>query len=166
MKVSMIFSCNDSSVSFFSQPYIPFLNSFVVSPNIQRFSDQVTDVRALPWAPRESINTYNSRSQISILSRIVYWVTTMCKALWGIKQTWTSLWSRSLIPQENMYWGAPGWLSWLSVWLRLRSQSHGSWVQAPHQALCCQRRAHFGSSVPLSLCPSPACSLSLSLKNK
>ena len=34
-----------------------FLNSFVVSPSVQCFSDQVTDVRALPWAPRESINT-------------------------------------------------------------------------------------------------------------
>ena len=26
--------------------------------------------------------------------------------------------------------GAPEWLSWLSVWLRLRSWSHGSWVRA------------------------------------
>ena len=35
-------------------------------------------------------------------------------------------------------WVAPGWLSWLSVWLRLRSRSHGSSVWAPHRAHCCQ----------------------------
>ena len=59
--------------------------------------------------------------------------------------------------------GAPGWLSRLSIWLWFRSWSHGSWVWAPHRALCCQHGARFGSSVPLSLCPFPAGSLSLSL---
>ena len=64
--------------------------------------------------------------------------------------------------------GAPGWLSRLSVWLRLRSWSHGSWVQAPHRALCWQLRA--GSllrilCLPLSL-PLPAHALFLSLKKK
>ena len=37
-------------------------------------------------------------------------------------------------------WGGPGWLSWLSVWLWLRSWSCGSWIQAQHQALCWQLR--------------------------
>ena len=37
--------------------------------------------------------------------------------------------------------GVPGWLSQLSVQLWLRSWSHGSWVQAPHRALCWQLRA-------------------------
>ena len=32
--------------------------------------------------------------------------------------------------------GAPEWLSGLSVRLRLRSRSHGSWVRAPRRALC------------------------------
>ena len=32
--------------------------------------------------------------------------------------------------------GAPGWLSRVSVRLGLRSRSHSSWVQGPHQALC------------------------------
>ena len=36
---------------------------------------------------------------------------------------------------------APGWLSWLSVLLQLRSWSHGLWVQALHWALCWQLRA-------------------------
>ena len=31
--------------------------------------------------------------------------------------------------------GAPGWVSGLSIQPQLRSQSHGSWVQAPHQTL-------------------------------
>ena len=58
------------------------------------------------------------------------------------------------------FMGAPGWLSQLSFRLWLRSQSHGLWVQAPHGAHCCQSGACFGSSVPLSLSPSPACTLS------
>ena len=37
--------------------------------------------------------------------------------------------------------GAPGWLHRLSIWLPLRSWSHGLWVRAPHQALCWQLRA-------------------------
>ena len=60
--------------------------------------------------------------------------------------------------------GAPGWLSWWSVWLGLRIWSHGSRVWAQGLALCCQRRAHFGSSVPpLSAPPLLALSFSLSL---
>ena len=39
------------------------------------------------------------------------------------------------------YWGAPGWLSWLSDRLRLRSWSRGLWVWALHRALCWQLRA-------------------------
>ena len=56
----------------------------------------------------------------------------------------------------------------LSVRLRLRSWSHGPWVQAPCQALCWQLRAWslLGFCVSLSLCPSPAHSLSLSLSQK
>ena len=32
---------------------------------------------------------------------------------------------------KNGLWGAPGWLSWLSVWPQLRVRSHGPWVRAP-----------------------------------
>ena len=60
--------------------------------------------------------------------------------------------------------GTRGWLSQLSVWLQVTSWSPSSWVQAPRQTLCCQSRACFGSSVPLSFCPSPACLHALSLK--
>ena len=49
-----------------------------------------------------------------------------------------------------------GWLSWLSVGLQLRSWSHSLWVWALNQACCCQCRACLGSSVPPSLCPFPA----------
>ena len=62
--------------------------------------------------------------------------------------------------------GVPGWLSLLSVWLQLRSWSHGSWVWAPSQALCWQLRAWILLQIlSPSLCTSPACTLSLS-KNK
>ena len=63
--------------------------------------------------------------------------------------------------------GAPGRLSWWSLRLRLRSWSRGSWVQAPHRALCW----HLGAwsllrilCLPLSLRPSPARALCLSQK--
>ena len=60
--------------------------------------------------------------------------------------------------------GVPGWLSWLSVWLRLRSWSHSLWVRAPHQALCWRLRAwSLLWILPLSLCPSPTHALSLSV---
>ena len=58
----------------------------------------------------------------------------------------------------------PGWLSWLSTWLWLRSQSHGLWIRVPCQALCWQLRAWSLLRilcVPLSL-PLP-CSFSVSL---
>ena len=62
--------------------------------------------------------------------------------------------------------GAPGWLSGLNVSLRLRSWSHSSWVQAPHRALCWQRRAWsllWILCLPLSLFVLPLLVLSLSL---
>ena len=58
---------------------------------------------------------------------------------------------------------ACGWLSQLSTQLQLRSWSRGSWVQALHQALCCQHRACFRSSVPLSLPLPYPCTHTLSL---
>ena len=52
--------------------------------------------------------------------------------------------------------GVAGWLSHLSVRLRLRSWSQGSWVWAPHQSLCWQLRDWSLLRIlglPLSLCP-------------
>ena len=65
--------------------------------------------------------------------------------------------------------GTPGWLSQLNVWLRLRSWSPVSWVQAPHRALCSQLRAWnllWVLCLPLSLPLPHSKFLSLSLKNK
>ena len=79
-----------------------------------------------------------------------------------------------LIPQEKMFlknclmW-ALGWLSRLSVWLLLWSWTHGLCVRVPRPALCWQLRAWSLLQIlclPLSLCPSPTCTLSVSLKNK
>ena len=60
---------------------------------------------------------------------------------------------------ESRVEGVPGWLSQLSVWLLLRSCSHGLWVWAPHQALCWQFWAWSLLRILcllLCLCPSPA----------
>ena len=65
--------------------------------------------------------------------------------------------------------GAPGWLSQLSIQLRFRSWSHGSWVRAPGRALHWQPRAwslHWILCLPLSALPLLVLCLSLSLKNK
>ena len=65
--------------------------------------------------------------------------------------------------------GAPRWLSWLSVRLRLRSWSHSPWVRAPRRALCWQLRAWSLFQIlclPLSLTLPHSCSVSLCLKNK
>ena len=51
--------------------------------------------------------------------------------------------------------GVPGWLSWLSVWLQLRSGAHGSWVWALHQDLCWQLRTCILLQI-LCLLPLPA----------
>ena len=59
----------------------------------------------------------------------------------------------------------PGWLSWLSIQLQLRSWSRSSWVRALHQALCCQHRACFGSYLPLSLLLPHLCFLSKTNKH-
>ena len=60
----------------------------------------------------------------------------------------------------NFCAGVPGWLSQLSIRFRLRSSFHVSWVRAPCQVLCWQRRACLGSSVSLSLSAPPPLSLS------
>ena len=63
----------------------------------------------------------------------------------------------------NYISGASEWLSQLSVWLPLRSWSHGLWVRAPRRALCRQLREPTLDSVSVFLCPSLACARSLSL---
>ena len=60
---------------------------------------------------------------------------------------------------------APGWLSWLSVQLQLRSWSHSSWVRASCWAVVdsSEPGACFGFCVSLSLSSSPIRTLSFSL---
>ena len=72
---------------------------------------------------------------------------------------------------SKSFWshGAPGWLSRLSVRLRLRSWSRGPWVWAPRRALCWQLRAwslFLILCLPLSLTLPCSCSLSVSKINK
>ena len=96
------------------------------------------------------------------------------KNVFYLKQNffWNKIWLDFLIQRvciKKTPWGAPGWHSWLSIWLWLRSWSHCLWVWAPHQALCWQLRTwslFLILCLPLSL-PLPCSrSFSLSLKNK
>ena len=73
------------------------------------------------------------------------------------------------VSQASNLAGAPGWLSQLSIRLRLRSWSHGSWVRAPCRALCWQLGAWSllrMLCLPLSLPLTHSCSVSLYFKNK
>ena len=78
---------------------------------------------------------------------------------WTFKITYNTIINVKIVPLS----GLPGRLRQLSVWLRLRSWSRGSWVRAPHRALCWQPGACFGFCISRSLCPSPTRTLSLSL---
>ena len=72
----------------------------------------------------------------------------------------------TLIPSlEGTSPGVPGWLSWLSIRLPLRSWSQSLWVRAPCQALCWQLRAWCLLLILcLPLCSSPAHAVSVSQK--
>ena len=73
------------------------------------------------------------------------------------------------VVQREKERGAPGWLSRLSIWLRLRSRSHSSWVRAPRQALCWWLRAWSLLRILCLLFSLPLThshSVSVSLKNK
>ena len=78
--------------------------------------------------------------------------------MWWSKDGWKYF---ATFPVKKWGLGAPGWLSQLSHRLRLRSWSHGSWVWAPHRALCCQPVSTEPALDLLSpsLCPSPTCAL-------
>ena len=70
--------------------------------------------------------------------------------------------------RKNLVSGAPGWLSWLSVWLRLRLWSCGPWVPAWARALCWQLRVWsllWILCLPLSLLLPSSCSV-LSVSQK
>lgn len=63
--------------------------------------------------------------------------------------------------------GTPGWLSWLSTQLSISAQVMISQFASSSPAsgsLCCRCRACFRCSVPLALCPSPTCTVSLKYK--
>ena len=72
----------------------------------------------------------------------------------------------SIFLKKNVKTGAPGWLSWLSVQLQLRSWSRSSWVRALLWALCWQLGGWSLLRIlclPLSLPLPHLCSVSLCL---
>ena len=101
-----------------------------------------------------------------LLSSVPHWsrettLMLLCTSEWC---TGSYILSTQVHQNQNQT-GAPGWLSRLNIWLRLRSWYHGLWVQASRWALCWQLRA--GSllwvlCLPLSLPLSRSCSVSVS----
>ena len=96
-----------------------------------------------------------------------------CTLSWRGEGSWKDK-PRATVPSNillevSVYW-VPGWLSWLSIWLWLRSWSRDLWVQAPRPALCWQLRAWNLLQIlglPLSAPPhSSSVCLPRSLKNK
>ena len=88
--------------------------------------------------------------------------------IWGLyERSWTA----GNENKNEVKWGAPWWLNWLSFWLWLRSWSLSSWVPALRQTLCWQFRAWRQLQIlclplSLSLCSSPIHALSLSVSQK
>ena len=82
----------------------------------------------------------------------------------SLENGWFQIWCK-----ERIKWGAPEWLTQLSVWLWLRSWSHSLWVWAPRRGLCWQLGAWsllWILCLPLSLPLPHLCSVSLTLRNK
>ena len=80
---------------------------------------------------------------------------------------WNSFLYLEAIGLKKIFLGAPGWLSRVSVWLRLRSWSHGPWVRAPRRALCWRLRAwSLFQILCLPLSAPPLFMLCLSLSQK
>ena len=65
------------------------------------------------------------------------------------------------IPFKSPTVGAPGWLSWLSVQLRLRISWFVSLSPMSGSVLTARSLEPASDSVSFSLCPSPTCALSL-----
>ena len=110
------------------------------------------------WISREKTPSWNCRT---------------CYPLAGRTSTGSSRWSTRISgtrgsPTAKILRG-PGASGWLSVWLQLRSWSHGLWVRAPRPAVCWCLRAWSLLQIlclPLSLPLPCSCSVSLCLKNK
>ena len=94
---------------------------------------------------------------------------SVCSWHTGRKASLTSYFSRDVFRGnlKKQLRGAPGWLSRLGIRFLILAQvvslAHSSWVRALHLALRWQCKPAWDSLSP-SLGPSPACSLSLSLK--
>ena len=141
------------------------------------FSPKSCSVYILLFIPKTTplLYIFNNRlfSFVSHSGRGIYWLGPQETWVLGSVPPLSGCHFRQVSPFHQVSgtlavkWGSsgvPGWLSWLSVWLRLRSRSHGLWVQALHRALCWRLRAWSLLRIlclPLSL-PLP-CSRSVSL---
>ena len=120
-------------------------------------------VSLLPWWLSSWITVSNWWVWVSVYKWFCGFAMYLPVASKGI------IWDITCISIKKMFRGAPGWLSQLSGWLRLRSWSRGPWVRAPRRALCWQLRDWslfqilcllLSDPPPFMLC------LSLSQKNK
>ena len=127
------------------------------------------DVKSLIWRPElTSIVFLMNSSQVFGSLRGCYYKPSRSSSLNQL----SPLWMRICLPKtqskhklQKLDWGAPEWLSRLSVRLWLRSWSRSPWVGAPRGALCWQLRTW---SLLWILCPAPfplslpySCSVSL-----
>ena len=110
----------------------------------------------------ENILQANSlRGSESVAGGIITLLTEVWKLGWQVLKSHLNI---LVVIKTKFYWKQFWGHLCGSVGSCLRSWSHGLWVQAPRRSLCCRCRGCFGSSVSLSLCPSPAYAPSLSQK--
>ena len=104
------------------------------------------------WAPQRPYRTHPTTTSPVFIPSICCWEQDIFK-----DQTYQT---HDSINHIKITRGAPGWLSRLGVWPRLRSCSPSSWIWALCRALCWQLGA-WSLLLTLSLCPSPTRILSL-----
>ena len=112
-------------------PYLPCILLFVGAWHRTAIPNGTTYVCFL-WS--------STRSNHSSTHRLLTFYGALLPVIWPSKLSNSFLFNYQMedrrLQSKSTIQEAPGELSWLSIWLWLRSWSYGSWVWAPHQVLC------------------------------
>ena len=137
------------SLQFFTWPVLLQTACHIWCPNkaeIERSREQVHEGLLHPWVQNLTGNLtqdwVSPRSSANTITVLLVMLMLMIRVTMAKIMTEDVNHSAILIKdaeahiQRIIHLRAPGRLSRLSVRLRLRSQSHGSWAQAPRWAVC------------------------------
>ena len=126
-----------------------------------------TLLKMISYLPhKSSVNVANvEKCDLFFLPFLLFWIFFLIKPHSFPTSLMVAVVTRAV--QKWMVPGVPGWLSWLSIGLHLRSWFHSSRGWAPHQAPCWQLSLEPAlDSVSPSLSAPPLLMLALSLSQK